>query len=117
MEKRLTKKETTGDYVFVDGEIACPNEIARKIGELEDIEERYLIDFATVIEALIKGIYVKEDNGIRFIEPHKLSFAIATPTVSVDTYIFLEEGNNSAISAWSTWALTKKELENIKEKE
>ena len=39
MEKRLTKKETTGDYVFVDGESACPNEIARKIGELEDIED------------------------------------------------------------------------------
>ena len=109
--KRLTKKELQGDYIFIEGENSCPNEIARKIGELEDIEKQYLINFSTVIEALIKGIYVKEDNGIRFIEPHKLSFAIATPTASVDTYIFLEEGNNSAISAWSTWALTKEELE------
>lgn len=50
--RRLTKREPQGDYVFVDGENLCPNEVATKLGKLEDQEDQIEI----IKKALLEGI-------------------------------------------------------------
>lgn len=54
--ERLTRKETDkmGDYVFVNGENTCPNEIATKLGKYEDLMEKYAIESVEYLEQCIK---------------------------------------------------------------
>lgn len=50
---RLTKKTELGDYIFIDGEVVCPNEIATKLGKLETLMEKYDIDSIEELELII----------------------------------------------------------------
>lgn len=53
---RLTKKTELGDYIFIDGEMVCPNEIATKLGKLEDLEdELYGVPLEFILTPASKG--------------------------------------------------------------
>ena len=63
---RLTKRNELGDYLFIDGENTCPNEVATKLGKLEDIEEELGIDLITLSKILKHGCYVKPWKKVWF---------------------------------------------------
>ena len=106
--KRLTKKELQGDYIFINGENSCPNELATKLGELEDIEERLGIELITLFKALENGFYVKrKDGSIHYMSSKQLD--------EIDELITTVKAFIGALKALKkqgiTWALTKEELE------
>ena len=130
--KRLTKKELQGDYIFINGENSCPNELATKFGELEDIEEELGIELIAFLKASFYGIYTKDCYSVSITNyPRILSFnkkwdisncprifnfnkkelcfyneqeEHGGPVVVTDRYYLKDYGK--------TWALTKEELES-----
>ena len=60
---RLTYKTELGDYIFIDGEMACPNEIATKLGKLEDLMEKYEITDLIDLEIAL-DYYYHRFNGV-----------------------------------------------------
>lgn len=83
-------------------------EVANKLGEHEDIEEKLGIDLITLFKALTDGIWFKYDSSkpIIFVEPYDVY-----PTKGSYLRIF-----NSEILEFKdygkAWALTREELEN-----
>lgn len=56
---RLTNKTELGDYIFIDGEMVCPNEIATKLGKLEDLQDELGCPLEVVFKALKEGYQYK----------------------------------------------------------
>ena len=55
---RLTSKNKFDDYYFINGTATCPNEIANKLGQLEDIEDELgvnLVEFLTECKYVLKN--------------------------------------------------------------
>lgn len=59
---RLTKKTELGDYIFIDGEMVCPNEIATKLGQFEDLQDELSCPLDVVFKALKNGCHIQDEG-------------------------------------------------------
>lgn len=103
--KRLTKLEKQGDYIFVDGPNVCPNELATKIGEFEDMEEELKIDVLKMLQHVfvfkVSQVYLK-DAGYRVFF---IKYGYFFTKVKGKTYVLPFEDYGKY------WAFTEEELE------
>lgn len=112
MERFTTKlKEpidtVQGDMNYFSKDLTLVNAI-NKLGQLEDIEEKYGIDLVTLFEALKNGIWRKKFNKIWHIEPENLFIDNKMTFYRFDGEYFEAIANyNDKIFKWS---LTKEEL-------
>lgn len=106
---RTTKKYGEGLYLY---DCESPGEARRKLGQLEDIEEKFGIDLITLFKALTNGIYVRiANNCIKYFSGNEICFNGKTFTYCChENYIckLKDYGQKEAIDGW---ALTKEELE------
>lgn len=112
--ERLTNKTKLGDYVFIAGTSTCPNEVATKLGQLEDIEERIGCPLEVLLQVFRKGIFVKSDCTKRKIEywhPQQIKVIDAGSQWDICK---IGSTTNKYVGCFNynkTWALTKEELE------
>ena len=109
--ERLTKKNENGydtNATFNSCFNSCVK-IINKLGQLEDIEEKFGIDLITLFKALMNGIYVIEDNdnyvvedSINSIEHWEIGWGFTTNMEDLEL-LFSDYGK--------TWALTAEEIE------
>ena len=117
---RLTKKYD-GNYHQYDGTYVKPqgedskdwkDKCVNKLGQYEDIEEEFGVDFITLYKAATCGICVREHNT----DEQEITFE--NVVIDFDNHLLLfkfpreEIGKGRSFSGYGkTWALTKEELE------